>query len=392
VGSNQYDFYGVVAHEISEVMGRMLLVGDSIGGSSKSYDPLDLFHYSAPGVHDFSGSQAGYFSVNGGATPLNTFNTVAGGDAGDWAGATVDAFNAFANSGVVLPISSADLTTMDAIGWDAGSPSPPPSLPDLTVSNLGIDATLSGPAITFDINNIGPGAASSSIAGIYLSSHSTITASDTEIATYSTSSLTAGSSESESVSLSSIPTPSKSGTYYIGAIADSTHLVAESNENNNTATVPVILGNDSGNSLTGNSANNIILGFGGNDTLYGGAGADILMGGAGNDHFVFKALTEGMDQILDFTSGSDVIDFSSRAFGKHLAVGGANTGILDPSHFVANATGPTSTAQEFWYDTATANIYFDADGSGSKSAPIAMAHLDNVDPSFALHNYDIHLV
>jgi CARDB protein/hemolysin type calcium-binding protein len=392
VAAGQYDFFGVVAHEITETMGRMLLVGATVGTSSNSYDPLDLFHYSAPGVHDFSGSQAGYFSIDGGTTPLNTYNTVSGGDPGDWAGATIDAFNAFANSGVVLPISSVDLTALDAIGWDAGSSSPPPSLPDLTVSNLAVNVTLASPTISFNINDVGTDAAPASTAGVYLSTDSTITTSDAQIATYSTPSLTGGSSDSESVLLSSIPVPGTPGTYYVGIIADSGNVVAESNENNNTAALPVILGNNSNNSLNGTSGNNIVMGFGGNDTLYGGAGADILMGGDGNDHFVFKAKTDGMDQILDFTSGNDVLDFAAKAFGRHLATGGASTGILDPSHFVANSTGPTTTAQEFWYNTNNATLYYDADGSGSTSAPTAMAHLDNVSSTFVLHNYDIHII
>ena len=63
VAANQYDFFGVVAHEFSEVMGRQM--NDGVGST---YEPLDLFHYSAPGVRDFSGTTAGYFSANGGTT------------------------------------------------------------------------------------------------------------------------------------------------------------------------------------------------------------------------------------------------------------------------------------------------------------------------------------
>jgi hypothetical protein len=61
VTAGQYDFFGVVAHEFSEVMGRMLLVGGTIGTSANSYDPLDLFHFSSSGVHDFSGSTPAIF-------------------------------------------------------------------------------------------------------------------------------------------------------------------------------------------------------------------------------------------------------------------------------------------------------------------------------------------
>jgi hypothetical protein len=39
VGAGQYDFYGVVAHEFSEVMGRILLVGGTVGSSSTATTP-----------------------------------------------------------------------------------------------------------------------------------------------------------------------------------------------------------------------------------------------------------------------------------------------------------------------------------------------------------------
>ena len=84
VPSNQYDFIAVVAHEISEVMGRQLFDGTNAFGMGASYDPLDLFHYSAPGVRDFTG-YTGYASANGGQTSLDAFNTIQGGDLGDWA-------------------------------------------------------------------------------------------------------------------------------------------------------------------------------------------------------------------------------------------------------------------------------------------------------------------
>ena len=78
----KYDFFGTVAHEFSEIMGRQVLDGDG----STFYEPLDLFHYSAPGVRDFSGTTAGYASINGGQTNLDSFNTNPNGDFGDWAG------------------------------------------------------------------------------------------------------------------------------------------------------------------------------------------------------------------------------------------------------------------------------------------------------------------
>jgi hypothetical protein len=119
VGAGQYDFFGVVAHEFSEIMGRQILTGDTIGTTPNGYEPLDLLHYSAPGVHTFVGNHAGYFSVDGGNTDLGDFNTNPGGDYGDWAAsAGNDAALAFSNSGVVNPFSSNDLIELDALGYN----------------------------------------------------------------------------------------------------------------------------------------------------------------------------------------------------------------------------------------------------------------------------------
>ncbi len=117
----QYDFMGTVAHEISEVLGRYTLDGSSINGT-KAYGALDLFHFSAPGVHDLSGTTAGYFSVDNGTTNLGSFNTFSGGDFGDWAGSVGnDAFLAFAPSGAVLSVSANDIAEMAALGWKVAS-------------------------------------------------------------------------------------------------------------------------------------------------------------------------------------------------------------------------------------------------------------------------------
>lgn len=119
VAAGAYDFAATVAHEISEVMGRILEAGGRIGNFAHSYLPLDLFHFAGTGARTFSGTKAGYFSVDRGQTNLENFNTNPGGDFGDWSQANgVDAFNAFATPGAQAPISSADLTALDAIGWN----------------------------------------------------------------------------------------------------------------------------------------------------------------------------------------------------------------------------------------------------------------------------------
>ncbi len=122
VAAGTYDFFGVVAHEFSEVMGRQMLTGGTLGGLSPSYTTLDLFHYASAGLRSFLGTSAGSFSIDGGVTHLQSFNTNSAGDFGDWASsAGADAFDAFSSSGVVNKITGGDLTALDAIGWDQGA-------------------------------------------------------------------------------------------------------------------------------------------------------------------------------------------------------------------------------------------------------------------------------
>ncbi len=126
ITAGQYDFYGTVAHEIAEVMGKNLLVGETIGTTTNSYVPSDLFHYSSPGARDFSGTTRGYFSINGGTTNLNNFNTNPGGDFGDWkSSAGNDSWRAFSNSGVVNAVTETDLKFLDVIGFDRIAQSSP---------------------------------------------------------------------------------------------------------------------------------------------------------------------------------------------------------------------------------------------------------------------------
>jgi Ca2+-binding RTX toxin-like protein len=121
VTSGSYDFYGVAAHEITEVMGRILWQGSVTFGGQPVYMASDLFKYSNTGSHVFSsGTTAGYFSVDNGATHLVNYNTVVGGDFGDWSSTPniQDAARAFAPSGTVEPVSDSDLRALDVIGWN----------------------------------------------------------------------------------------------------------------------------------------------------------------------------------------------------------------------------------------------------------------------------------
>lgn len=96
------------------------------------------------------------------------------------------------------------------------------------------------------------------------------------------------------------------------------------------------------------------------------------------------------DLIVNFAPGTDELDFTASAFGKHLATGGANTGILSASHFVSGSTEGLFGARGagFWFDTANHTLYYDSNGN-SANGLIAMAQLEN---GVAITNSNIHLV
>jgi hypothetical protein len=135
IGAGQYDFAGAVAHEISEVMGRV--AGSNMADATHyRFYLLDLFRYLSPGGHNsLDGSKPSYFSYDDGLTKLGNFNTDLSGDYGDWASGTgYDAFDAFALASGVNPVSPTDLTVLDVLGWDPTS-SIADSAPQLTNSS-----------------------------------------------------------------------------------------------------------------------------------------------------------------------------------------------------------------------------------------------------------------
>jgi Ca2+-binding RTX toxin-like protein len=79
----------------------------------------------------------------------------------------------------------------------------------------------------------------------------------------------------------------------------------------------VITGNDANNVLNGGAGNDTIDGGDGDDVIIGGLGADTLTGGAGADSFTFTSLKDlglgsnGQDEITDFVSGEDTLNFKA---------------------------------------------------------------------------------
>ena len=117
-----FDAIGVLEHEISEVLGRSVLTDGPIDSSNPrsaaGENPLDLFRFTAQGVHSYQEGSA-YFSLDNGATNLKAFNNGNnGGDGGDWATSSQpDAFDAFGKAGAMSPVSLVDVEEMELLGY-----------------------------------------------------------------------------------------------------------------------------------------------------------------------------------------------------------------------------------------------------------------------------------
>jgi hypothetical protein len=143
IAANTYDFQGVCAHEIAEVMGRLGISGGTIGSFTNSYSLIDLFGYSGPGARKLTDGANDNFSIDNGTTLLKLYNNSNGTggnglDTKDWASGTNDSFNQFASPGVVNPVTPVDLQEMDVIGYNLAIPEPT----SLGVLALGVSATL----------------------------------------------------------------------------------------------------------------------------------------------------------------------------------------------------------------------------------------------------------
>ena len=118
-----YDFVGAVEHEVTEALGRQLLSGELLNGTTSNYDLLDLMHYFSSGVRSLDSGTPGYASIDGGMTSLGQFNTGTG-DGGDWASSIPnDSFDAVSTASVVNRVSDTDVQLMDALGWTTSTAS-----------------------------------------------------------------------------------------------------------------------------------------------------------------------------------------------------------------------------------------------------------------------------
>ena len=345
VAAGTFDFNGTALHELTEVLGRMMFTGGAIGPFTPSYTLLDMLHYAAPGVRDLSASTPGYFSVNGGVTNLANFNAVSGGDSGDWgAGVGNDALNAFSNSSVVNVFSSADLTVMDAIGYDwvgasppvvAPPPPPPPPLPPPPPPVVAAPTGVSVSPLTASLQATqGKGGM---VANKTLAAITQVGGQTGDTFAYSlggdgagwfvlTSVGSVGTLSTGSLSLAG----AASGKLYaLTVTATDTTAVKSSGA----STLDVVVGSIGGDSvslatLVGSgmtAAPTFIYALSGNDRINGtgmtgklwidgGAGADTMIGGSGVNDYLYGSTNDStasaMDIINNFRAETDMIDLT----------------------------------------------------------------------------------
>jgi hypothetical protein len=363
VSGGTYDFNAVVLHELTEVMGRQMLTGATIGSVANSYDLYDLLHYSAPGVRDFSASTPGYLSADGGVSNTGTFNTASGGDAGDWASAMGnDAADAFANSGVVNAFSAADLAAMDMLGWNLGQASAPAptgvAVTPITsalggaqgASGLTAGAALAGvtqvggaTGDSFVYVLGGSGAASFSL--VSAANAATLSAGSGGVAGAAGGHLYALSLTATDTT-ASVSAPASALDVIVGAAGADTISIASLTGSLATATPSFVYGLAGADSING-------TGMTGRLYLDGGAGADRLTGGSGVNDYLYGAAKDStaaaMDVITNFHAASDLIDLTG--LGSTLADAGKFKGNTLAAHSVG---WQTSGGNTFVYVNASA--------------------------------------
>jgi len=179
-----------------------------------------------------------YLTPGTSVTRQTTVTIPAGISAGTYyLGAIADGTNTVAesNEGNNARASSAQLTIAASSPSPPSPPPPPPYAADLVVSSItGPMNAAPGAAITVNctVSNQGNGASGSSYVKIYLSPDKSIIPADTYLKQCSVSYLAPGTSVTRQTTVT-IPAGISAGTYYLGAIADGTNTVAESNEGNN---------------------------------------------------------------------------------------------------------------------------------------------------------------
>jgi hypothetical protein len=155
----QHDFITVAEHEIGHALGFTSGVdsidycldhaaGCGLSGAANQFEDsewfttLDLFRYSAPGKLDLQVGGSPYFSINGGASAIESFSTGDahgnGFQASHFGTSHLTLMRPTISAGVSYDAMPADLLAMDAIGWDVATAVPEPASMAMLLAGLGV--------------------------------------------------------------------------------------------------------------------------------------------------------------------------------------------------------------------------------------------------------------
>lgn len=168
--AGESDFIGIALHELSHALNRLSDIGQTT-----PFEPavLDLFRFSGPGQLSSSTRQTPGFSLNGGATDIQTWAN-GGSDPGDWSGTggsaltPADSFNAYYTEGQQNYVTATDVSVMSLLGYSVTPNTPRDDLighevSDVLIQNtngalaVGEVAPGASPQLTYDaVGGLGP--------------------------------------------------------------------------------------------------------------------------------------------------------------------------------------------------------------------------------------------
>jgi len=156
-----------------------------------------------------------------------------------------------------------------------------------------------------------------------------------------------------------------------------------------TAFADAITGSALNDQLRGGGGNDVVDGLAGDDRIAGGNGADILTGGADNDTFVFDSAPNAVDSVTDFNASGSAAsgDLVELSLGTFTALSSASGSTLSAAEFASSNGGGAGDAVgagvHVIYDSATGNLYYDADGlSAANRTLVATLTLSNPADTF----------
>ncbi len=100
--------------------------------------------------------------------------------------------------------------------------------------------------------------------------------------------------------------------------------------------------------LLGDEGDDELKGFQDDDLLIGGLGSDEITGGTGSDVFRWRPGDLGMDTLVDFTLGEDLLDFADNFLAEEIGLGVAWTDVFLTVYAGADTLLAANTAEAGW--------------------------------------------